>query len=79
MRELTRAGVPFDIEYYSYQESKGITEGYKIAKGVVLRSGLSKRYSAKADTLIGYRQDKKDRFFNLPLLIKFNNKYINEY
>lgn len=79
MRELTKAGVPFDIVYYSYQESKGVTQGEKIAKGITLRTGLSKKYSDKAGTLVGYRQDGKDRFFNLPLLIQFNNKYINEY
>lgn len=79
MRELTKAGVPFDIEYYSFQESKGVTQGYKKAKGVVLRSGLSKKYSDKSETLVGFKQDNDNRFFNLPLLIKFNNKYINEY
>lgn len=79
MRELTKAGVPFDIEYYSFQDSKGVTEGYKVAKGIVLRSGLSKKHSDKSDTLVAYKQDKQYRFFNLPLLIKFNNKYINEY
>lgn len=79
MRALTKAGVPFDIEFYSYQETKGTTNGIKSVKSVVLRPGLSKRYSDKADTLIGYKHDGKDRFFNLPLLIKFNNKYIYEY
>jgi len=79
MRELTAAGVPFDIEFYSYQESKNISEGYKTRDNVVLRTGLSKRYSDKADLLIGFKDGDKDRFFYLPLLIKFNNKYINEY
>lgn len=79
MRELTAAGVPFDIEFYSYQESKNISEGYKTRGNVVLRTGLSKRYSDKADLLIGFKDGDKDRFFYLPLLIKFNNKYINEY
>ena len=79
MRELTAAGVPFDIEFYSYQESKGISEGYKKKKNVVLRTGLSRRYSDKADLLIGYKDGDQDRFFYLPLLMKFNNKFINEY
>ena len=79
MRELTEAGVPFDIEYYSYQESKNKTDGIKKAKGVILRTGLSKEYSAKADVLVGYQAGNAPRFFYLPLLIKFNNTYINEH
>lgn len=79
MRELTDAGVPFDIEFYSYNENKGTTGGYKKASQVVLRTGLSRNYSDKADVLIGYKQDHKNRQFYLPLLIKFNNKFIYEY
>lgn len=79
MRELNEAGVPFDIEFYSYQDSKNKTEGLKKAKGVLLRTGLSKELSDKADLLIGYQAGKDARFFYLPLLIKFNNTYINEY
>jgi len=79
MRALSKAGVPFSFEYYSYQESKGVTNGIKVVQGAVLRSGYGKAYSKKADLLIGYRADDKDRFFNLPLLIKFNNKYIDEH
>jgi hypothetical protein len=79
MRELTKAGVPFDIEFYSYQESQGISKGLKVAKQVILRTGMSKAYSDKADILIGYSDGEKHRWFYLPLLIKFNNKYINEY
>ena len=79
MRELTKAGVPFDIEFYSYQSDKGISKGLKQVRQVVLRTGLSKAYSDKADVLIGYKEDNKNRWFYLPLLIKFNNKYIDEY
>jgi hypothetical protein len=79
MRELTKAGVPFNIEFISYQETAGITEGLKSASGIQLRTGMSKAYSDKADVLIGYVKDGKNRWFNLPLLIKFNNKFIHEY
>lgn len=79
MRELTKAGVPFDIEFYSYNHTKGTSSGLKKATNVVLRTGLSKEYSDKADVLIGYKEDNKNRWFYLPLLIKFNNKFIYEY
>lgn len=81
MRELSEAGVPFSFEFYSYQESKNLTEGYKIVEKATLRTGLSPKFSDKADVLIGYTnaEGDRDRFFYLPLLIKFNNKYIDEY
>ncbi len=79
MRELTDAGVPFDIEFYSYSTTSGESSGYKKAPKVVLRTGLSRAYSEKADILIGYKQGNENRWFNLPLLIKFNNKFIYEY
>lgn len=79
MRELTKAGVPFDIEYISYQETAGVTEGVKKVAGIQLRTGMSKAYSDKADVLIGYVKDGKNRWFYLPLLIKFNNKFIHEH
>ena len=77
MRELTAAGIPFEIEFYSYQE-KGTSEGLKHVKSAMLRTGLSRRWSDKADLLIGYKDGDKSRFFYLPLLIKFNQKYIND-
>ena len=79
MRALTKAGVPFSLEFYSYNQTDGTTGGLKQVSGAVLRTGMSKEYSDKADLLVGYKADGKNRWFYLPLLMKFNNKYIHEY
>jgi len=74
MRQLTDYGIPFSFEFYSYNSTKGISEGYKIVHKGLLRQGMRKNQSDKAEVLIGYvnHTEGGNRFFNLPLLMKFN-------
>lgn len=74
MRQLSELGIPFSFEFYSYNSTKGVTEGYKIVELSLLRLGLRSDKTDKAQTLIAYTDYNNDvpRFFNLPLLMKFN-------
>ena len=73
MRVLTNAGVPFSIEYLSYNSTKRVSEGFKKETNVQLRQGYRDDQSDKASVLIGYTNNNDGkRWFYLPLLIKFN-------
>lgn len=75
MRELSAAGVPFEIEFYSWNSTTRISEGYKVVKVALLRQGFRNDQSHKAQVLIGYSNHSSGgvhRFFYLPLLMKFN-------
>ncbi len=74
MRQLTDYGIPFSIEFYSWNSTKGQSDGYKIVSNAQLRKGFRKDQSDKAEVLIAYVDHDKgaNRFFYLPLLMKFN-------
>lgn len=73
MRVLTKAGIPFSFEYLSYNSSKGESNGFKIVTNAQLRQGYRNNQSDKASVLIGYTNNHGgNRWFYLPLLIKFN-------
>ena len=74
MKQLTEYGIPFSLEFYSYNSTKDSAEGLKNVDKALLRLGLRKDQSDKYDTLIAYTDCTidKPRFFNLPLLTKFN-------
>jgi hypothetical protein len=78
MRSLTTIGVSFSFEFYSYNSSTGKSDGIKQVLKGMLRHGLRYEKSQKANVLIGYKclTGDKDRFFYLPLLLKFNGHTI---
>lgn len=76
MRELDAAGVPFSIEYFSYNSTKHTSNGVKQVRQATLRQGLRNDQSDKASILIAYTDHSGgsvSRFFYLPLLLKLNN------
>lgn len=74
MKQLTEFGIPFSFEFYTYNSTLDISNGIKCEPKAMLRLGLTKEMSKKADTLIAYIDctNNAPRFFNLPLLVKFN-------
>jgi hypothetical protein len=74
MKQLTECGIPFSFQFYSYSSNSGTSNGIKQVDKALLRLGLRKDQSDKADTLIAYTDctTNQPRFFNLPLLIMFN-------
>jgi|JI7StandDraft_1071085.scaffolds.fasta_scaffold432470_1 hypothetical protein len=74
MRQLTEMSVPFSIEFYSYNSTKKVSDGYKKVESCLLRQGLRKDNSDKSEILIAYYDYNKNKngFFNLPLLMKLN-------
>jgi hypothetical protein len=75
MRAYTRVGVPFSMEYLSYNTSTGVTQGVKKVKRAVLRTGLTQEQSDKSDVLVAYTDldGNKPRQFYAPLILKVNN------
>lgn len=74
MRSLSRDNVPFSIVFYSYNESKGSSEGLKTEENIVLQSGYRRNQSDKSEVLVSYlRVDTGERRqFYLPLLWSLN-------
>ena len=74
MKQLTECGIPFSFEFYTYSSKSDSSNGLRRINKGLLRLGLRNDQSNKADTLIAYTDCSIDlpRFFNLPLLIKFN-------
>lgn len=73
MRRLTELGVPFTFSFLSYNTTNGTTDGFKDITNAQLRKGYRDDQSDKADILIGYvNGNDRNRWFYLPLLIKFN-------
>ena len=74
MRALSRDNVPFSITFYSFNESKNISEGLKSEENIVLQSGYRRNQSDKSEVLISYlRCDTGERRqFYLPLLWSLN-------
>jgi hypothetical protein len=77
MRKLSDLDIPFSIEFHTYNQTKGKSNGYKKVEKAILRLGFSPKQSDKHKTLIAYKDlsngEAKDRFFYLPLLAKFND------
>lgn len=76
MRQLSAANIPFNITFWSYNETNDTSDGIKSVNNVTLRTGLSKDHSDKAKSLIGYTEldTGNHRWFYLPLLLKINNE-----
>lgn len=73
MRQLTELGIPFTFSFLSYNSTTSTSDGFKDITNAQLRKGYRDDQSDKVDLLIGYvnAQD-GNRWFYLPLLIKFN-------
>lgn len=73
MRTLTDLGIPFTFKFLSYNATTGTSDGFKEVTNAQLRKGYRDDQSDKASILIGYvNQHDGNRWFYLPLLIKFN-------
>ena len=73
MRELTELGIPFSFKFLSFNVTKGVSDGFKEVNNAQLRKGYRDDQSDKANILIGYvNQHDGNRWFYLPLLVKFN-------
>lgn len=78
MRALTQSGIPFSFEFISFNATTGTSNGIKKVLNAQLRNGYRTDQSDKADILIGYvNEHNKNRWFYLPLLMKFNGSLIN--
>ena len=77
MRALTELGIPVDFEFLSFNTKSNTTDGFKSVSKAQLRKGYRDDQSSKADILIGYvNEHDGNRWFYLPLLIKFNGHVI---
>jgi len=73
MRVLTELGIPFTFTFLSYNSTTQSSNGFKHVLNGQLRKGYRNDQSDKADILIGYVNEYDcDRWFYLPLLMKFN-------
>jgi hypothetical protein len=73
MRKLTELGIPMSFTFLSYNASNGHSDGFKHVTNAQLRKGYRDDQSDKASILIGYvNEHDGNRWFYLPLLIKFN-------
>ncbi|MFA9191147.1 hypothetical protein AAGV28_07160 [Flavobacterium sp. FZUC8N2.13] len=73
MRELTDKGIPFSFSFMSYNDTNGTSSGIKTVTNAQLRMGYRNDQSKKASILIGYVNGQDgNRWFYLPLLLKFN-------
>ena len=77
MRKLTELGIPFEFEFLSYNQTTGVSVGFKKVFKAQLRKGYRDEQSDKSNVLIGYVNEfGKNRWFYLPLLIRFNGHII---
>lgn len=73
MRTLTELGIPFTFSFLSYNNTTGKSDGFKDVSNAQLRKSYRDDQSEKSRLLIGYvNQHDGNRWFYLPLLIKFN-------
>lgn len=78
MRQLSRDKVPFNMGYFSLNESEQSSDGYKCEERVILMPGYRRNQSNKSEILVSFlRVDTNERRqFYLPLLMMFNGIYI---
>ncbi|KAA2218249.1 hypothetical protein [Maribacter flavus] len=74
MRELTMLSTPFSMEFVTCNYSQNKSDGLKKVDKALLRTGLSRDKSERAEVLIGYTEEPSGspKWFYLPLLTKFN-------
>lgn len=76
MREFSELGIPFSIEFHTWNDTQKKSSGYKRVEKALLRPGFSPKQSNKHKTLVAYKDfvdgSENNRFFYLPLLAKFN-------
>ena len=72
MRHLSEHNIPFDIEFYSYNESTGKSDGLKKETKILLMPGYRRNQSSKHDILVSYLRTETNerRQFYIPLLMK---------
>jgi hypothetical protein len=73
MRKLTALNIPFSVEYITFSDANAQSNGKKVVTHALLRTGYSANVSTLSELLIGYlNESNENRWFYLPLLIKFN-------
>ena len=80
MRLLSENNIPFSFEYVGCNMSLQSSGGLKVVDSAKLRVGLSTDKGIKSRSLIGYIKlgTNDNRWFYLPLLMKFNEYIIND-
>lgn len=79
MRALSDNNIPFSFSFVGYNQTTGESKGVKHIEKAILRRGYSSKHSDKHDSIIAYKDIKNDAYRNcyLPLIIKFNGKWID--
>jgi hypothetical protein len=74
MRVLSTDNIPFSFSFVTCDLSKRCSNGVKEVRKAKLRTGLTQEKGIKSKSLIGYvdLETNQNRWFYLPLLIKFN-------
>jgi len=75
MRALTNASIPFSMKFVSMNSTQQVSKGERVVSKALLRTGLSKEYSKKHNSLISYvdLSDNSNKSFYIPLLTEFNS------
>src|SRR5690625_6483367 len=72
MKEFTKAGIPFRLEYFT------MSGKHKVCENAIGRHGFTKRQSKRARFLIAYTDTRSNehRQFHRALIISINNQRI---
>lgn len=75
MRELSGASIPFSMKFITMNGSTQQSSGERSVDKALLRTGLSKEYSKKHNSLISYvdLSDDSNKSCYIPLLTELNN------
>ena len=78
MRNLSKAGVPFSIEFEGFSTKRNRATGYRKVEKALLRKSFRKEQSDQHDVLINYIDcsDDSNKTFRLPQLYRFNGKKV---
>jgi hypothetical protein len=74
MKELTELGITFSFTFMSLDTTRNVSKGLKTVDKALLRKSLREDQSDKSHQLISYTDhtNQSNRFFNISLLLKFN-------
>lgn len=78
MRNLTKAGIPFSIEFEKYSTKTGVAGGYRKVEKAFLRKSFRVNQSTQHDVLINYIDcsDDTNKTFRLPQLYRLNGQKV---
>lgn len=78
MRRLTKIGVPFSMEFKTWNDTKKTTEGIRVVDKALLRTGFRKDQSDHSETIVAFYEypGGLPRFFHIELLQRFNGRKV---